>query len=243
MTKTNRGIAPLVIVVVLAASALGILAFKPKWLHGDSRRATTSKETTETLVDSQKKLSATAAASVAKIGEANQVAPESPSKNFIAREVPVALAVLEPPDPMALVEAERRKTAIMQGRLEEAQRLYGDQTKLADSLRRENAAALAAKRASDAELERVAAERLAADRTATRWIIVAVACIALYLYTKFTHLGPGAIAEAVSDMRKQGITKGISALDGVTSRLQQKMVRLINRIKDHPAPEEHKTQP
>ncbi len=237
MKTNNAGVAPLVYVAVVAVIGLGAVLFKPKFLHGDTRRAEESAKTTEALLASQKKLSATAAASVVMIGEANTVAPDSPAKNFIAREVPVALSTLEAPDPTALIEAEKRKNAVLQGKIDLIERLYGDQAKVAESLRRENAAVLAAKRASDAELAQVAAERLGAEKTAARWLFVAVACVLLYLYTKLTHLGPGAIAEAVSDMRKQGATAGISALDGVTSRIQQKMVRLINKVTTHADPE------
>lgn len=237
MKNSQRGIAGIVVIAAIAILGGGLVMFKPKWLHGDSKRAAEAARTTEALVDSQKKLSATAAASVVMIGEANAVAPDSPAKNFIAREVPVALSTLEAPDPTALIEAEKRKNAVLQGKIDVIERLYGDQAKVADALRRENAAVLAAKRASDAELAQVAAERLGAEKTAARWLFVAAACVVLYLYTKFTHLGPGAIAEAVADMRKQGATAGITALDGVTSRIQQKMVRIINKLTTHADPE------
>jgi len=238
VNRSNQsGVAPLVIVAVLALIGIGAVAFKPKWFHGDSQRAATSQKTTEALLASEKKLSAQAAASVTMIGQANTQAPESPVKEFIAREVPVALAVLEPPDPMALVAAEKRKNSVLEGKIEVIERLYGDQAKIAESLRKENAAVLAEKRRSDAELAEVAAERLGAEKNAARWLILAVAGLVLYVYVKLTHIGPGALAEAVSDMRKQGATGGIVALDGVTSRLQQSMVRLINKLKTHPDPE------
>lgn len=237
MKNSQRGVAVMAVVAVVAVLGLGAVLFKPKFLHGDTRRAAEAAKTTEALLASQKKLSATAAASVVMIGEANTVAPDSPAKNFIAREVPVALSTLESPDPTALIEAEKRKNAVLQGKIDLIERLYGDQAKAVESLRRENAAVLAAKRASDAELAQVAAERLGAEKTASRWLFVAVACVLLYLYTKFTHLGPSAISEAVSDMRKQGDSAGITAIDGVTSRLQQKMVRFINKVTTHADPE------
>lgn len=236
--KTYRsGAAVVIVLAVIAVLGGAVMAFKPKFLHGDSKRAAASTQTTEELIAAQKKLSSVAAASVQKIGEANAVAPESPVKEFIAREVPVAMASLEKPDQTALLEAERRKNAVLSGKIEMAEKLYGDAYKRADEAQKVATAAIAAKRASDLELERVAAERLAAERSQNRWIIVACVCGALYLYTKFTHVGPGALAEAVSDMRKQGATKGIAALDGITTRFQQSMVRFINRVKDHPNPE------
>lgn len=233
----NSGVAPLVVVAVLAIAGLGVAAFKPKWLHGDTRRAETSASTTEALLASQKKLSSTAAASVTMIGEANTAAPDSPVKNYIAREVPVALSLLEAPDPVALLAAAERKNAVLQGKVEAIERLYGDQARTSEALRRDYTVAIAAKRASDTELAQVAAERLGAEKTATRWMIVAGVCVGLYLWVKLTHIGPGAMAEAVADMRKQGATEGITALDGVTSRIQQKMVRFINKLTTHAPPE------
>jgi hypothetical protein len=143
---------------------------------------------------------------------------------------------LPPPDAQKLIEAAERKAAVLSGQLAKVEQLYGDAFKRADELQRQATQAIAAKRASDAELERVAAERLGAEKTSNRMIIIAVVCGLLYVYTKLTHLGPGAISEMASDMRKQGQAAGLIALDGVTSRLQQSMVRLISKFKNHADP-------
>lgn len=228
-TRSSRGDGGVTVFVVLALVALGVLATKPKILHGDSRRADKSVETTAALVDATAKQAAEAAASVVKIGEANATAPESPEKSFIAREVPVVLAKLPAPDPRALIEAERRKAAVLAGRLEEANRLYGVAMERADKLERERAAALAAKRASDAELERVAAERLGAERLMNWALLVAGLCVALWLYTHITRPSVGALAEAVKDIKAGNLTgnAAIAALDGVTTRLQQRLIRFL----------------
>lgn len=224
--NSQRGEAITAVLLILVLIGGGLFVLKPKWTHGDSRRATESTVTTERLNEAQTKQGATAAASIVKIGEVIATAPESLEKEFIAREVPVALASLPAPDPLALVEAERRKVAVMEGRLAEAATLYNQALKRADTLERERAAALAAKRASDAELAQVAAERLGSERLMNWAIAAAVLAGLLYIYVKVTHISPSALAEAVKDIK--GGTQAITALDGVASRLQQRIVRLLS---------------
>lgn len=220
----------LVAIVAIGAGAFGLS--KTKWFHGDTKRANQASETTTALVEATTKQGAVAAASVVKIGEANSTAPDSPEKSFIGREVPVALASLPKPDPEALLAAERRKVAVMEGRLAEASSLYGDALKRADMLEKERTEALQAKREADAELQRVAAERLGAEKQAF-WMWCGIgALVALYLWTKLTHLSPAALAEAVSDIKNGPGEEhhAIRALDGVTSRFQQSMVRLTRKV-------------
>lgn len=224
----QRGETTVIVLVACAVVGLALWIFKPKILHGDSRRAKESSQTTEELVKTQEKQAATAAASVVKIGEANASAPESREKSFIAQEVPVALAHLPKPDPEALLAAERRKNAVLEGRIEEADRLYGKALEKAERLERERAAALAAKRASDLELERVAAERLGAERAKNMMIAIAVVAVLLYFYVRFTFVSPANLASAVRDIR-HGTgepNSAIAALDSVTTPMQQLMVRL-----------------
>lgn len=221
----------LLAIVLIGGGAIGLS--KTKWFHGDTKRANKATDTTTALVEATAKQGAVAAASVVKIGEANATAPESPEKSFIAREVPVALASLPKPDPEALLQAERRKVAVMEGRLAEASNLYGDALKRADQLERERAAALAAKLKADVELQRVAAERLGAEKQAF-WAFCLVGAIALlYIYTKLSHLSPSALAEAVRDMKGGAgeANPAVAALDGVTTRFQQSIIRTINKLK------------
>lgn len=235
MRTNQRGealTAVLLAIIIIGGGAFGLS--KTKWFHGDSKRARTSEETTAALVTAVDRQGGVAAASVVKIGEANASAPESPEKTFISREVPVALASLPKPDSEALIAAERRKAAILEGRLQEASLLYGDAMARAEKLEREKGAALSAKRASDQALAQVAAERLGAEQQAF-WAFVFLGLVgALYVYTKMTHLSPAAVAAAVTDI-KAGTGESnpaIAALDGVTTRLQQKMIRLLTKLKE-----------
>lgn len=252
--KSTRGEAVLLYLAILAVAGAALLMFKPKALHGDSKRAAASEAastqvntSTDALLTAERQRAAAAAASVVKIGEAAAAAPASPARDFITREVPVALAQLPAPDPQALLEAERRKVAIMEGRLEEAATLYRSALERAEQRTSERdaaAAALAAARADraavDSQLAEVAAARLAAERTSARWMIAALVAAGLWLWVKLSHLSPGQLAEAVTDIKRAGpaavVTdatgrKHIPALDAVASRLQQKLTSLLAKLR------------
>jgi len=218
-------------VIVLAAVLLGGIGTwgmsKTKWFSKRSKQAATSTQTTNELLAAQQKQGAVAAASVVKIGEANSVAPDSPAKVFISREVPVALASLPPPDVEALIAAERRKVAILEGRLMEADKLYGVAMQRADEYQKEAQRAIAAKRASDLALEQAAAQELGSEQTKFYLMLVAIAAGLLWAYNKVTHISPGALASAVADIRN-GTTEpnsAIAAIDSATTPAQQMMVK------------------
>ncbi len=234
MTSTRSSVAVLVMlgVLLLGGGAWGIS--KTKWFHGESKRAATSTSTTNDLLAAKDKQGAVAAASVVKIGEANQVAPESPSRSFIAREVPVALASLPPPDADALLAAERRKAAVLEGRLVEADKLYGDAIKLAGEYQKEAARAVAAKRASDLALEQAAAETRGAEQNQFWLTLLAIAVGLLWAWTKLTHASPLALSRFVQDVKSgTGETNPtVAALDGALSPLQQLNIKAMVWARD-----------
>lgn len=220
----NRGEALTIVllaIVLLGGGAWGLS--KTKWFDGASRRAQTSTQTTDALVAAKDKQAAVAAASVVKIGEANAVAPDSPSKTFIGREVPVALASLPPADIEALIAAERRKVAVLEGRLVEADRLYGDAMKRADEYQQAAARAIAAKRASDLALQQAAAQALGAEQQAFWFMLLAGAAGVLYLWTKLSHVSPLSLSRAVAEIRTGNAetNPAIAALDGAITPFQQ----------------------
>ncbi len=231
----SRGAATLLIlgiVVLLGGGAWGIS--KTKWFHGESKRAKTSTDTTADLIAAKDKQSAVAAASVVKIGEANQVAPESPSRSFIAREVPVALASLPPPDADALLAAERRKAAVLEGRLVEADRLYGDAIKLAGEYQRAAERAISAKRASDLALEQAAAETRGAEQNQFWLTLLAIAVVLLWAWTKLTHASPLALSRFVQDVKSgTGETNPtVAAMDGALTPFQQMNIKAMVWARD-----------
>lgn len=232
--KSNRGVAPLVVIAGVAIVGwLGFMVIKPKATHGDSRRAAESTEATADLVAATKKQSAEAAASVVKIGEANAQLPGSALSTFIAKETQVALSKLEKPDPVELINAEKRKVAVLEGKVEVIASLYNDALKRADQLERDRARALAARQEADLRLEQVAAERLGAERQRNQMFVVVGIALALYLYVKFTHLSPTKLAGAIADIRKGTYTDPVTAIDVKATPLQQSIISFLHRFNHH----------
>lgn len=238
MRTNSKGEAATIVLVVLAVGALGAWLFKPKALHGDSKRAAASTEATAKLEAAQvakdavvTQRSAEAASSVVVMDGVVSSLPETPEKSFLKKEGQVVLSKLPAPDPLALLEAEKRKVAELTGRVEESRRLYGQalthSQELASKLEAKTAEAEKAKaerQAIDLKLEQVAAERLGAERLANQLKFAVAIIVLVLLYVKFTHLSPGALAEAVRDGGQ------LSNIDSVTTRLQQGYVRLINKF-------------
>ena len=240
--QINSGAVQIVVMLcVLLAGALGFVTLKPKMLHGDSRRAAESTAATTELINANKekeavlkKKSAEAAASAEVMGSVVGSLPETPEKSFLTEENKVIRSKLEAPDSAALLEAEKRKVAVLSGQIDLARQLYGQAFEHAKDLeaRTIKAEARATKAetersAVDLRLEQIAAERLGAERTSNRYLVAIGLLVVLYAYTKITHLSPGALAEAAKDIAG-GVT-GQQALDNVTTRLQQKLSRFYKK--------------
>ncbi len=231
-SKRTAGFALVELVVVLAV-LLGVV-FSPKLFNGDANRAKQSKETTHELVGAKDAQGAAAAASVTTMIEANATAPDSPEKEFIGLEGPVALSYLPKADPLALARSQARKAAILQGQRDEARRLYADERARADKADQRTLQAVAAKGRSDDELARVAAEREGAQTQRNLFFLLAVLLFVGWCYVKFTHLSPAAVAELRKDLGSVA-PDAVQALDGVASRLQQALSRGIRKKQDRKA--------
>lgn len=201
MVKRNKGFAWLPVIVILSLIGTSVIVLKPKILDGESKRAAASTAATEAVEKAETAKGASAAAGVVKIGEANTEAPESPSKSFIAREVPVVLAKLPSPDPMALIEAEKRKNAVMQGRMEEASLLYTAEAKRSAQLQKERDEAIAERKAIDLKLEQTAALHLGEARQRNIMIAAVVVLAAGLIWVKFTNISPRSLGRALADIR------------------------------------------
>lgn len=119
--KTKKGVAILEVLALVAVIGVAVMWFKP------SVQLTNAKEVdtiTQKIEDTNTKVGEKVSASLNQIGVANSMAPESPSKIFISKEVNLVTPLLPPPSPEELLEAEKRRVAVMEGRLEEAAKLY-----------------------------------------------------------------------------------------------------------------------
>lgn len=245
--KLHTRRAEIVTVVLAAVAIVGVSAwlFKPKFLHGESRRAEASQSATAAVVETvaaadaaQSAKSAAAAASVAQIGVAASGLPPTPAGDFIRREVPVALGYLPAPDPAALLEAERRRLAVMEGRLQEAQALYSRAMTdaaaaqaRAEKAEADRAAALESRRQADAAISEAAAANLALEKSArlrTAGLVLAAA-VAVFLW--FSRISPAKIGEALAAIRT-GSETPTAAFDRLLPAWMHRKVNRAARLAD-----------
>ena len=197
----RRGLTGVEVVVALAVLGLVTWVIKPSLFPGAAKRAAQSTQASAKLEEATTAQGAAAAASATKIGEANAEAPASPSKTFIAGEVPVLLSRLPAPDARELLAAEKRRAAVMEGRLDEARRLYEAAAKDSTRLQRERDEALAARHRMDLELERAAAAEHA--RTVQAMVAAGVALLLLagWVYSRIYSIGPDTLGRIAADVR------------------------------------------
>lgn len=221
--KTRAAVDLVVIVVLALLGGGGLWLAKPAWFGGASKRAAESTKATAELVAATDAQGASAAASVVKIGEANAAAPESPSRAFIGQEIPVALSRLPTPDAKALLEAERRRAAVMEGRLDEARRLYEAAAKNSALLQRERDEALAARRAADLAHEQAAAAEHARTVQLMGAGLIAFLLLAAWIYTRIYSVTPATLGQIAADVRA-----GVAPIAALNTHLAP---RLHNRVR------------
>lgn len=136
MKKRTKGEAMLAIIAAVAVIGLAVMWFKPSVEATNAKRVD---QVTQKIEDSNQKIGQKVSASLNQIGVANSMAPESPSKNFISKEVALTTPLLPAPSMEELLAAEKRRVAVMEGRIEEANKLYADSRKENGELIAENA--------------------------------------------------------------------------------------------------------
>jgi hypothetical protein len=198
----RKGEVATIVIVVVALGALAGFIWKPMLFPGASKRAATSTKTTEELVKASDHMAAAAAANVVLMAKENANTPESPSRDFINREAEVALSRLPAPDPKELIEAEKRRVAILQGKLDVAMNLYNEAAKTSAKLQEEKNEALEAKRQADLALERAAAAEHARTLQLMGAGVVIVVIAVAWLWLKIHGLGPGSVGEIMARIRK-----------------------------------------
>ncbi len=211
MNNHRKGFAWIPILVILTAISAGVLVFKPKFIDGESRRASASTAATAKVEQTTQAQGAAAAAGIAEIGIANSDAPDSLSKQFIGHEVPSVLSKLPAPDPIALLEAEKRRSAVMEGRIAEISSLYEKEAKKSALLQKDVASAKTERKEVDIKLEQTAALHLGEARQKNILIAVSVVLGALYVYSRIYRVSPTTIGNALADIRA-GVNP-VNALD------------------------------
>ena len=234
--KSERGAVSLVVVAVVAImSVFGTWFMTSKRTDTQSKQAKAQMEATAAANEAQRKIGATAAASATQIGVAAGMAPESPANNFIKREITSVLGMLPAPDPVALLEAERRRVAVMEGQLKEADRLYGIQSKQVVELQANVQEARAAQDAANLAAAESAAVALAAKQQRFIFIVVAILFAAAFVWRWINSVSPNALAEMRVDMLN-GV-KPVAAMDSALNRLLQKKISKLAKQKV-PLPDE-----
>jgi hypothetical protein len=208
-----QGIAALGVIGIIAG--LGLIAgwvLKPSLFPGASKRAAVSTKTTEELIKATDHMAAAAAA----------------SKDFINREAEVALSRLPAPDPKELIEAEKRRVAILQGKLDVAMKLYNKAAETSAKLQVEKDEAVAAKRESDTALEKAAAAEHARTMQLVGAGVVVFILFAGFVYLKLHSIGPGTMGQIVARIR-QG-EQPVALFDEYLPKFLQKKVNREARL-------------
>lgn len=213
-----------VLIVVAVLGVLGLWVAKPALFGGASKRAADSTKSTVALIAATDAQGGAAAASVVKIGEANASAPESPSRAFIASEVPVALSRLPAPDPIALLEAEKRRSAVMEGRVIEARSLYEVATKESAKLQKERDAALLARQQADTALEQAAAAEHARTVQMAVMVAIALALGIAWLWLKFNSVSPETLGKIAADVRA-----GVNPITAMGTYVNERLHSRVHR--------------
>lgn len=220
----TRGTIVIEVAIILAAIGLGLFVKKPEWFGGESKRAADSTAATRKVEETTTAVGASAAAGVTSIGRAANDLPDSPATDFVRREVPAVLAKLPAPDPLALLEAEKRRAAVMEGRYNEANRLYNAEASRSAKLQKERDEAVQARRQADIELEKAAAISHSDSVRLILLSIVAVLLFAGWAYAKLFGVGPETLGKIAADARA-----GIPVIQSLDTHLAPWMHPRVNR--------------
>lgn len=163
--------------------------------------------------------SAAVSASVQQIGIAAGQLQDSPQSLFIRRETNFIGPWLQPPDPVKLLEAERRRVAYLEGQIELADKLYSQATKaqvdmqakasreIADLTARTAKAearaeqAFAARRAADTNLVESAAYARGKDAVIGVLAAIAALCVVGWVWSKINGFTPTTLGKMIADIR------------------------------------------
>ena len=206
------------VLIVLGIAALVSLAapkVAPSLFDKRTREANQSAEASKAVEEAvakeraaNERQGAVVAASVVKINEAAREAPLSPYADFIARESSHVLPLLPAPDYKALYAAEARKRAVLEGRLEQADKLYAadakERQRLLDDnakLRAKLAVAFAERRDVDTALAASAAFQRGKDFAIAVLAFIVVLCVVGWIYARLNGINTRTLGMMSADIR------------------------------------------
>jgi hypothetical protein len=241
----NRGeIATVVLVAVAVGALIALFIPKPKFLDSRSRDAQNSVEASQKVefavakaLEGEHKKAAEVSASVKVMGDAASEAGDSPWAVFVAREANHIAPLLPAPDYKALYAAEARKRAVLEGKLELADKLYKEdaQTKQkiiekSTELQAKLDAAFEKRQELDQKLVEAAAYARGKDAVIGGLIFFLLIGALVFWWVKRSGVNLGDLAKAVADI-KSG-TDPVQALDRILSlRHQDQISRIVDPSK------------
>jgi len=215
--KNNKGEITLATLglIVLGTVVIGFFLPKPKFLDSRSREADKSSEVSAEVEEAVRKAKKAdndkgevVAASLVQIGVAAGQLPESPQATFIGREAAFMSPLLPAPSPTALLAAERRRVALLEGKLELADKLYLQGTKengklLERAVKAEVKldAAQVERRGVDSQLQESAAYARGKDAIIGVLAGIVVLVVVLWLFAKLNGFGPKTMGNMLADLR------------------------------------------
>lgn len=217
-TRKQRGDGGLSLIAVVALVGLlgwGVPKLVPHVFDSRTKDADASiaataevKKAVADAVAGEQKKAAQVSASVQVMGEAAAEAGDSPWAVFVSREAAHVTPLLPAPDYKALYAAEARKRAVLEGKLELADKLYQrdaeDKQKLIDRVAKLQAkvdAGFQARAEVDLKLAEAAAEQRGKDFVIGILAIITVLAAALWLYARFSSLSPTDVARLANRVR------------------------------------------
>jgi hypothetical protein len=225
--KTIRALTGVEVVAAIAVIGAVLYFVAPTLLPGASRRAEQSRKTTEQVIDAKNDVAAAQTASASVIGRAMQDVPDSPASSFVRNEIPIMLARGPAPDVAELINAEKRRVAFMEGKLDEQRRLTELALRDVKALTARVEKAEADKRHVDQALAEAAASERARTFQALGAGFVALLVCAAYVWLRFNSVSLPSIGRLAADIR-QGVNP-LQALNTVIDAKHHEKIQAIAR--------------
>lgn len=213
--RGDAGVTVLAVIAVVALVGWAAPKLAPHWFDKRTKQADDSAEVTQLVekrvaaaLEGETKKGAVVAASLQVIGQTAAEAGDAPWAVFIRREADHVAPLLPAADYKALYAAEARKRAVLEGKIELADKLYKkdaeDKQRLLDEsagLRIKLAKALQERRDVDKELSESAAAAAAKDAVIGFLAAVVVLCFIGWTYARLNGISVRTLGMMSADLR------------------------------------------